>query len=77
MNDLSTKVLGSLILAGILGIFTQIHYLEKDVGSVRSDLKGDISEVRQELIQYHTIVGFLQKEIEELNEEMRNGRSGR
>ncbi len=62
IKDVITSVAGGLILFGIIGIYTQMN-----------DMKEDISLVRQELVQYHTIVGFLQKQIEKLSEEIHNG----
>ena len=62
-NSLFTNILGVLIAAGVIGIYTQIN-----------DLKEDVTLVRMELVQYHTIVGHLQGEIEDLQEVLKDDR---
>ncbi len=62
-NSIFTNIIGVLIAAGIIGIYTQIN-----------DIKEDISLVRMELVQYHTIVGFVQTELEELEELIKHDR---
>ena len=64
IKDVITSVAGGLILFGIVGIYQQISEMQKD-----------IVNVRLELVQYHTLVGAVQKEIEKLNEDVKNGRS--
>ena len=61
IKDVITSVAGGLILFGIVGIYSKMD-----------TMRDDISLVRQELVQYHTIVGFLQKEIEKLSEEIKD-----
>ncbi len=72
-NSLFTNIIGVLIAAGIIGIYTQIN-----------DLKDDITLIRMELVQYHTIVGVVQvevekieAEVEKIEEELKNDRYNR